>query len=164
MSGGYVFDTSAWIGWWHEIYPVSIFPDICALIEFDVDARTIVSPVEVRTELEDKIDDDLTHWVKQRSGLFIPTHDQSQEIIAEVSNQCPKLLKHTKKTNADPAVVAWALQKDQIVVTQESHKKQTGIVACCRHKEVVCISLSKYVTERGTALDSIRKSLWGRSR
>lgn len=163
MSGVYVFDTSAWIGWWHEIYPVSTFPDICELIKADVDARTIVSPVEVRTELEDKIDDDLTHWVKQRSGLFIPTHDQSQEVIAEISNQCPKLLRR-KKTNADPAVIAWALQKDQIVVTQESHKKQTGIVACCRHEEVACMSLSKYVSEREIALDSIRKSLWGRSR
>lgn len=160
MSEVYVFDTSAWIGWWHEIYPIRAFPDISKLIQVDVDEGRIVSPVEVKAELEEKMGDALTDWVKERNRLFVPARNQSQDIIAEISNQCPKLLKR-KKVNADPAVVAWALQNDQTVVTQENHKKQTGIVACCRRMGVACRSLSRYVSEREMALDSIRKSLWG---
>ena len=60
-----MFDTSAFIGWWHEIYPVEIFEDIAKLITIDIETKIIQSPVEVRAELEEKSNDPLTLWVKK---------------------------------------------------------------------------------------------------
>ena len=157
----YLFDTSAFISWWHEIYPVKIFEDVAKLIENDIEIQLIQSPAEVRQELEEKIDDPLTEWVKTRPNLFIPTQPELQSSIADISNKYPKILKRQGKVNADPVVIALAHATVAIVVTQENRHKQNNIVGCCRDMSVGCISLSQYIGQRQELLNAIRTELWG---
>ncbi len=156
-----MFDTSAFIGWWHEIYPVEIFEDIAKLITIDIETKIIQSPVEVRAELEEKSNDPLTLWVKKQSNLFIPTQPKLQNDISNIANQYPKLVKQHNKVNADPVVVALAQVFSAIVVTQENQKKKNNIVACCRGMNIECISLTQYIRKHQPELDDIRKELWG---
>ncbi len=50
----YLFDTSAFIAWWHEIYAPATFEDVFKLIEKDTENQFIQAPVEVKQELEKK--------------------------------------------------------------------------------------------------------------
>ncbi len=157
----YLFDTSVFIAWWHEIYPTKIFEDVFKLIENDIDIKIIQSPVEVRKELEEKSDDSLTAWVKAKSNLFIPTMSELQNSIANISNKYPNILKQRSRVNADPVVIALAQATSAIVVTQENPHKQNKMVACCRGMNITCISLTKYIEQRQSQLNDIRKELWG---
>ena len=158
----YLFDTSAFIAWWHEIYPVGIFQDVAKLIENDIEEQIIQSPVEVRQELEEKVDDPLTKWVKGRPNLFIPTQPGLQGNIADIANKCPKILKKQSKINADPMIIALAQSRGLTVVTQENPNNPNNLVGCCRKYGVSYLSLSQYIGERKNALDIIRKDLWGK--
>ena len=157
----YLFDTSVFIAWWHEIYPVGIFQDVAKLIENDIEEQIIQSPVEVRQELEEKVDDPLTKWVKGRPNLFIPTQPELQGSIANISNRFPGILKKQSKVNADPVVIALAQSNGAIIVTQENPNKQNNIVACCRAISINCISLPQYIGQRQALLNDIRAELWG---
>ena len=156
----YVFDTSAFIAWWREIYPKQSFPDIYQLIEEDVNAKIIQSPMEVKKELEEQLDDDLTIWAKSQNDLFIRDSIDLQDRIAEISNNYPKLIKQHKKHNADPIVIALAETNNWIVVSQESQKRQNNIVGCCRNIGVTCISLSEYINQNRFKLSTIRQNIW----
>ncbi|MCZ6802416.1 MAG: DUF4411 family protein [Proteobacteria bacterium] len=157
----YIFDTNAFIAWWHEIYPPQSFPDIRVLIEQNIGGGTILSPIEVRKELEEKVDDNLTVWAKKQHNLFVIEQIDLQLRIAEISNAYPKLVKQHKKINADPIVIAVAEAGHSTVVTQENPVKQNNIVGCCRDIGVMCISLSQYINNHKDSLNIIRKKLWG---
>lgn len=155
----YVFDTSAFIAWWHEIYPRQSFPDIYQLIEEDVNTKIIQSPIEVRKELEEQLDDDLTVWAKQHSDLFIKDNPALQVRIAEISNNYPKLIKQHSRYNADPIVITLAEANGWTVVTQENQNKHNNIVGCCRNISVDCISLSEYINQNMAKLNSVRQNI-----
>lgn len=158
----YVFDTSAFITWWNEIYPIQSFPDIEKLIEQGINQKSIKLVMEVTKELSLQ-DDDLYKWIKERNRFFIKDQDNQQDRIAEISNRWPKLVKSNKRYNADPVIIAFAETNAWTVVTQESPKKQNNIVSCCRDIGVICISLTQYIKEKQTELDSIRQNLWGKN-
>ena len=157
----YLFDTSAFISWWHEIYPPTTFEDVFKLIEEDTKNQFILAPVEVKQELEEKVNDSLTEWVSKQSNLFIPTQPELQNNIADIANKYPKLVKKQSKVNADLVIIALAQAKGLIVVTQENPNKQNNLVGCCRAYKVSCVSLSQYIGERKNELNIIRKGLWG---
>ena len=157
----HLFDTSALIAWWHEIYPPTTFEDVFKLIEEDTKNQFIRAPVEVKQELEEKADDSLTEWVKKQPDLFIPTQPGLQSSIADIANKYPKLVKKQSRVNADPVVIALAQAKGLTVVTQENPNKQNNLVGCCRAYQVSCVSLSQYISGRKNALNIIRKGLWG---
>lgn len=156
----YVFDTNAFIAWWHEIYPQQSFPDIYQLIEKDVNTKTIQSPMEVKKELEQKLDDNLAIWAKQQTNLFIKESVDLQYRIAEISNDYPKLIKQHSRYNADPIVIALAEANNWTVVTQENQNKRNNIVGCCRDNQIMCISLSQYINQKQAELNIIRQDLW----
>ena len=75
----HLFYSSAFIAWWREIYPPTTFEDVFKLIAEDTKNQFIRAPVEVKQELEEKVDDSLTEWVKKQPDLFIPTQETVQE-------------------------------------------------------------------------------------
>ena len=119
----YLFDTSSFIAWWHEIYPVAVFKDIAKLIANDIENLIVQSPIEVKKELEEKVGDELTEWVKTKSNLFIPTKPELQSSIADISNAYPRMLKQKGRVNADPVIIALAQSNNATVVTQENPAK-----------------------------------------
>lgn len=80
----YLFDTNAFIAWWHELYQPAVFEDVAELITQDIQHQIIQSPVKVRQELEEKVDDELTEWVKKKPDLFIPFQVDLQNSIRDI--------------------------------------------------------------------------------
>ncbi len=156
----YVFDSSAWIAWWHEIYPLNSFPDIHKLIEHDITQGFIISPAEVKKELQEQVKDELTNCVTKQSDLFIRDDENLQDRIAKISNDYPKLVKQHRKFNADPIVIALAEQRGWAVVTQENPNRQNNMVGCCRDLNLTCLSLTQYIQQRTDVLENIRQDLW----
>lgn len=155
----YVFDTSALVAWWHEIYPIQSFPDIRKLIEQGIEHGNIKSAMEVKRELRLQ-DDDLFEWTKKTDGLFIEDQEDQQFRISEIGNEYPRLVKQHRLYNADPVIITLAEANSWTVVTQENPNKQNNIVGCCRNIGIDCISLTQYINHNQTQLHDIRKILF----
>ena len=133
----YVFDTNAYIAWWHQLYPPVPFPDIKALIQHDTQQQIIRSPVAVKKELEEKVEEpgkaekkeknSLAEWANEQSTLFIQEQYDQQDRIAQISNDYPQLVKQHVKHNADPTVIVLAEANQWTVVTQENPNKKVVV-------------------------------------
>ena len=151
----YIFDTSAWIAAWHELYAPDVFPDVWKLIEQDVTNGIIKSPLQVRKELAKKENDVLYKWIISFKGVFsIPSIKQKEveEIVNQIWQKSPKLMSHKpidkNPVKADAYVIAYAEIMKCKVITQESSKKEKGMVGACRKRGVKCGNLLSYLRDR----------------
>ncbi len=81
----------------------------------------IVASKEVYTEIEQK-DDWLKNWVRDRMYMFQDVDEETQEILQRIVNRFPKWVDvAASKNDADPWVVALAIRRDLIVVSNEMH-------------------------------------------
>lgn len=78
----------------------------------------LISSSEIMEELKDE---GLLTWAKQRKESFIPLTREIQEKTIEILVQFPTLIKirSTGNSNADPFLIATAIIKDGIIVTNE---------------------------------------------
>ena len=151
---GYVIDTSSLTAL-RRNYPLSIAEDIWqGLAELSAAGR-LISPREVRRELEKK-EDDLFKWAKAQEDLF---KDPSSEDIVEakkIMNTFPGLVEHDKETpDADPFVVACARSRSFVVVADESPAgpgARPKIPDVCKELGVRCIRLVGLIEEVGWRL------------
>jgi hypothetical protein len=70
---------------------MDMFPGVWTKINELCDSRRIISPEEVRNELEKK-DDELFAWAKARPWIFRPTDDRILTYAAEVGRRFPRLV------------------------------------------------------------------------
>ena len=153
----FVFDTCAFISWYNEYYPPRVFPDIEKLIIGDIEEGIIIFPKDVEKELKVQ-EDNLSKLISGYQSYVNKDGSDFEERKANIINACPKLIKSRRQYNADPSVIALAQMLEGTVVTQESTKKDTGIVACCRNKNIRCVYLVEYFIERENDLKIIRKN------
>ena len=66
----YVFDTSAFMETWNNLYPPDTFSDLWERIDGLIDDGRIISPDEVEKEMARK-DDALKSWAKARQQAFV---------------------------------------------------------------------------------------------
>ncbi len=119
----YCFDTSVFINAWQRDYPPDVFPTVWSYIEQLITDFRIVTPEEVRVELERK-DDEVLKWALDRGHVFIPIDSSVQLAVAEILRRHPRLIDTRKgRSGADPFVVALAQIRGLSVVTYE---KATG--------------------------------------
>lgn len=118
----YCFDTSAWIHAWDRAYPLDNFPGVWGQLTNLVAEGRLVSPDEVREEIERK-DDELLKWLRDVEGLFVPIDDQQQDLVREILQEEPRLVDSSKgRDQADPWVIALAEARAAVVVTQEGRR------------------------------------------
>jgi hypothetical protein len=117
-------------------------------MEQHIDRGELVAPREVYEELAQG-NDDLLEFVKRKQNkLFKELDEEQSRFVFEVKAKFPKLSDYNKAVpDADPFVVALAMQKGWKVVTSESDKSPYKIPAACRFYRIPCLSPADFIQE-----------------
>src|SRR5262249_38821091 len=105
-------------------------------------AGDIISCEEVYVELA-KQDDDLHEWIKARKMMLIPPEETIQLRVSEILTKYPRLVDTLKgRSQADPFVIATAIEHRSVVVTGESfgNAVKPRIPFVCQSENVRCIN------------------------
>jgi predicted nucleic acid-binding protein len=115
----YCVDTSAWLDGWVRYYPPDVFPTLWGNLEAVVTAGDINCSEEVYVETSKKADE-LHEWIKDRKEMLVPLTPEIQRIAADLLRRYPRLVDTLKgRSQADPFVVATAIETKSVVVTGE---------------------------------------------
>jgi len=143
----YNFDTSALINPWRNHYPPDRFPSLWNHIDKMIQSGEIVATEMVYHELKQK-DDALLKFVKERDKMFIEVDERQQEHVRTIVNYFPQWIDpNSTKDQADPFVVALAIQQDLIVVTDEQMPPpgKVKIPKVCNTFGVECLSVLDFL-------------------
>ena len=138
-------DSSGWLDGWTRNYPPDVFRTLWDRIEELVDAGEIIASEEVYVELAKK-DDDLHDWIQARKSMLVPPDEAIQQRIAEILGKYPRLVDTLKgRSQADPFVIATAMERDAVVVTGElmGTAEKPRIPFICQRKAFVASLFSK---------------------
>lgn len=152
MASLYSFDTSALINGRRDLLPPATFPSVWQKIEGMVGDGSIRCVDEVLRELAKRDGDAVHTWAKGQSGLFLDLDEDIQEATSKVLAEHPKLLGKGKGRNgADPFVIALALARDGIVVTEEHRGSlaKPKIPVVCEALGVRSLTLVQFIAEQG---------------
>jgi predicted nucleic acid-binding protein len=115
----YCLDTSFFINSWRKSYPKAVFPGFWKAIEDLVNQEVIFSCDEVFHELQRK-EDELYAWSLSQRHIFEAPEDDTIDEMLKVMARFPNFGKTGGSRNeADPWVIAHAVAKKAIVVTDE---------------------------------------------
>jgi len=147
----YCFDTSAFIQCWTRHYPPDLFPGMWEKLNTIAVQNVIVSPEEVRYEIEKK-EDRLHEWVKARAYLFAPLDEEVQKAAQSVLASYPLLVKATaQRTQADPFVIALAQVNTIPVVSEErgGSANKPKIPYVCNALGIPCMTVVEFIRSQG---------------
>lgn len=112
----YILDSSCLMKLNRE-QPVDLYPSVWERIDELVSAGRAVLPKEAKREI-DKKDDALKEWVKDRPGVVVNETDQDLAVVAQISAAHPTWVRGAKNA-ADPFIIAAALVRSAVIVTDE---------------------------------------------
>lgn len=147
----YSFDTSAWLQCWARSYPRDVFPALWARLEDMLDDGKIVCSDEVLRELS-KQEDDLTVWLRTKSGSFLELSEEIQDATNEILAAHPYIAKEFgRRSHADPFVIAVAKVRGCTVVTQEDRGSDAKprIPLVCETFDIPCIDMITFIRQEG---------------
>ncbi len=124
----YIIDTSSLIEL-NQRHPVDVFPSVWRKIEDLINSNRLFAPREVYDEIS-RIDDLLFDWSKKQPKMFIEPTVEQITIVKEILSKYPSLIRIDRKYDADPWVIAVAIEMirnpqqalekiKRIVVTEE---------------------------------------------
>lgn len=117
----YSIDTSAILDAWIRWYPPDLFPRLWENIELLIKEKRLIASEEVLVELEKK-DDDVFKWAKKQD-MFYPLSTEIQIKVSEILSKFPRLIDSRKdRSQADPFVIALAIQEKCLVITGEKNQ------------------------------------------
>jgi hypothetical protein len=149
----YSFDTSSLLNGRRDLFPPDTFPGIWESFE-EIIGTQVISVDEVREELIRK-DDDVSGWARSQTGMFVPLENDIQAAVKSVLTACPKLVAvGGKRDGADPWVIALALARGGVVVSEENpgSAAKPRIPDACDVLGVRCIRLIAFIQEQGWVL------------
>ena len=148
----YSFDTSAFINGRRDLLRPTVFQTLWKRIEEEIAAGSIQCPDVVREEISRR-EDEVHAWVKSQPGLFVPLEEDIQRATKHVLAAAPRLVgKGGRRNMADPFVVALAMARDGVVVTEESRSgniERPRIPDACEAMGIRWLPLMSYVEEQG---------------
>ena len=141
MLPTHVFDSSAWIGAWNELYAREVFPAVWTRLERAVASGVVASPAQVIEEIFDQ-DDELKQWMRPRGKALTDALNarkrgkEAEELAVRLRNEYPAL---KTRTGADYYVIAWAKTLRIPLVATESPKATSlkAMAGVCRAEQVV---------------------------
>lgn len=146
----YCIDTSSLIAGWNERYPQEVFPGLWNNIGDLIEIEQLIAPEVVKFELEKK-EDSINNWLDQNKKLFQPLDDGVQGIASNIIADNPTLIDINRTSDqADPFVIALALERNGVVVTEEKRTnspKRTKIPNVCDAYKIRCIDLLNMIRE-----------------
>jgi Domain of unknown function (DUF4411) len=133
-------------------YPRPLFAPVWKLLEELAASGRLLSVEEVLLELK-RQDDEIAEWATQRKEIFLPLDEEIQLKAREILKAHPTLVDLKKrKSGADPFLVAAALTRGAIVVTQEGRSGGPGKVKIpdvCQARTIKCITLLDLLQAEG---------------
>jgi hypothetical protein len=139
----YSLDTSALLDAWVRYYPPDVFGTLWKKFETLIEEGRFLVIDEVLREIKRK-DDDVSKWVKTRSGMIVPLQASIQTRATQIINQFPSLTQSggMMQGAADPFVIALAVERDLMVVTGEHSKpSKPRIPDACKTLGIKCGSM-----------------------
>ena len=147
----YAIDANALINACHSyMMGKRSFAHIWNRIQELIDEGSLVSSIEVRTELKDA---DLIEWSKHNVKMFKPLTQDVQEKAIEILKRFPNLIKlrSTSNSNADPFLIATAATEGAIVVSDErfgdAKNGDYRIPNVCKEMGIECISFRTFIDQ-----------------
>ena len=147
MGKLYVIDTSslARLRPYNETsdYDLLVFPGILDALQILIDTRKLFSSLLVFKELENYYSDagdEFLDWLNSNKEIFLPPTSSIQKHVKSVLSNFPKWIDVEKKSNdADPFVVATAIELNATVISEEKkilvqqNTKKIKIPNVCDH-------------------------------
>ena len=152
MTEFYSFDTSSLLNGRRDLLPPATFPAVWDDIEEAIAAGQVRSVDLVREELAAK-EDEVYGWARQQRGLFIDLEPDIQRAARHVLAQHQRLIGiGSGRSGADPFVVALALARGGVVVTEEIPSRnlvKPKIPDVCAALGVRHLNLVGYLQDQG---------------
>jgi len=150
-SNHYIIDSSSLMEL-NRHNPIDVFPTLWGRIESLIDKELLVAPKEVLYEIMEG-DDQLAKWAKNQNKLFKEPTEKQIEILKDILKKYPPLVKENKKYDADPWMIALAIEMatnpqktlinvKRIVVTEEKIRgEQIKIPFICQKYNIETIDI-----------------------
>ncbi len=147
----YIIDTSSLVKL-NRNNPIDVFPSIWKKLQFLSDNDRLIAPKEVLNEIKQS-DDMLSKWVKNQKKMFKEPTQRQIELVQEILREFPSLIDTERKFDADPWVIALAIELSlsqqktlvtikRIVVTEEKLRgNQVKIPYVCNQKSIEAIDV-----------------------
>jgi len=147
----YIIDSSSLIEL-NKHNPMDVYVRVWQKIEDLIQKQRLFAPKEVLYEIEEK-DDMLSEWGKNHKQMFIEPTNDHVEIVREILEKFPGLIKNDNTYCADPWVIALAVEMNRrkqqkiyeikrIVVTEEKIRgNRVKIPFVCKDFSVEAIDI-----------------------
>ena len=155
----YIVDTSSLVKL-NRNNPIDVFPSIWEKLKLLSDNNRLIAPKEVFNEIKQN-DDMLSKWAKQQKKMFKEPTQKQITIVQEILKDYPALIDAERKYDADPWVVALAIEMSsnqqttlvtikRIVVTEEKLRgNQIKIPFVCNQKSIEAIDVVELFRTEG---------------
>jgi len=155
----YIIDTCSIIDLF-KLYPQDVFLELWKNIDKLIKNERLISHKFVLEELKKKFDE-AYKWAKVRKSMFIGITSQQIEVIKDILAKYPELVDPEKEIDADPWLIALALEKEEqqklvpivkvkIVVTEEKLKSnKVNLPFVCQEFKIECINLIGLMRKEG---------------
>lgn len=132
--------------------PFDVYPSVWEKIESLINKGLLLAPREVLNEIMEG-DDQLAKWAKKHNKMFVEPTEKQIEIVKDILNDFPALIKQNRKYDADPWVIALAVELvrssqktltpvKRIVVTEEKIRgEQIKIPFICQKYNIETIDI-----------------------
>ncbi|MBL7160777.1 MAG: DUF4411 family protein [Candidatus Aenigmarchaeota archaeon] len=104
----YIMDTSSLVKLNRE-NPIDVFPTVWKKLNDLVNNDRLIAPKEVSNEIQQN-DDQLCKWVNKNKKMFKDITKRQIEIVKEILKKYPAIIKTDRKYDADPWVIALAIE------------------------------------------------------
>lgn len=147
----YISDTSSLVKL-NRNNPLDVFPSIWKNLEILVSNNRLIAPKEVLNEINQN-DDQLSKWAKSQKGMFIEPTPKQIGFVKNILRDYPSILDVDRKYDADPWVIALALEMathpqktlftiKRIVVTEEKLRgNKVRIPLICEKNSIESIDI-----------------------
>jgi rRNA maturation endonuclease Nob1 len=155
----YIIDTSSLVKL-NRNNPIDVFPSIWEKLKFLADNNRLIAPREVLNEIKQN-DDMLSKWVKNQKKMFKEPTQRQIELVQEILKDFPALIDTERKFDADPWVIALAIELSsstqqtlftikRIVVTEEKlRENRVRIPFVCNKKSIESIDVVELFRAEG---------------
>jgi len=155
----YIIDTSSLVRL-NRNNPIDVFPSIWEKLKFLADNSRLIAPREVLNEIKTN-DDMLSKWAKNQKKMFKEPTQRQIEIVQEILKDFPALIDTERKFDADPWVIALAIELSsssqktlftikRIVVTEEKlRENRVRIPFVCNKKSIEAIDVVELFRTEG---------------
>lgn len=147
----YIIDTSSLVKL-NRNNPIDVFPSIWEKLKYLADNNRLITPREVFNEIKQN-DDMLSKWAKNQKKMFKEPTQKQIELVQEILKDFPALIDTERKFDADPWVIALAIELSsssqqtiftikRIVVTEEKlRENRVRIPFVCNKKSIEAIDV-----------------------